>query len=149
MANVMKDVAKALGVELEEEFNIAGDINKYQLSKYGLESWSNACKDWRPAPGLKDILIGNIEIIKLPKSILTDKEKEYLSAVIKPFKDRKVVIEKHEYPQNNYRNECIQISVQFYDKTGGETVSLPIFKKGTMYKGLESNKCYTLGELGL
>ena len=149
MANVMKDVARALGVELEEEFNIEGDITKYQLSEYGLEFWSATCKDWRPAVGLEDILIGNLKIIKLPKSILTEKEREYLSAVIKPFKDRKVVIKKHEYPQNEYRNECIQISVQFYDKTGGETVSLPIFKKGTMYKGLEINKCYTLDELGL
>ena len=143
MANIMKDVARALGVELEEEFNIA-DYGKYKLTKDGLVHWSNVYQDWVNYGIFNDLLKGDVKI-----SILTEKEKEYLSAVIKPFRDRKVVIKKYEYPQNEHKNECIQISVEFYDKTGGETVSLPIFKKGTMYKGLESNKCYTLEELGL
>ena len=143
MANIMKDVARALGVELEEEFNI-DDYGKYKLTKDGLVHWSNAYQDWVNSGIFNDLLKGDVKI-----SILTEKEKEYLSAVIKPFRDRKVVINKHEYPQNEHKNECIQISVEFYDKTGGETISLPIFKKGTMYKGLESNKCYTLEDLGL
>lgn len=143
MANIMKDVARALGVELEEEFNI-DDYGKYKLTKDGLVHWSNAYQDWVNSGIFNDLLKGDVKI-----SILTEKEKEYLSAVIKPFRDRRVVIKKYEYPQNEHKNECIQISVEFYDKTGGETVSLPIFKKGTMYKGLESNKCYTLEELGL
>ena len=143
MANIMKDVARALGVELEEEFNIA-DYGKYKLTKDGLVHWSNVYQDWVNSGIFNDLLKGDAKI-----SILTEKEKEYLSAVIKPFRDRRVVIKKYEYPQNEHKNECIQISVEFYDKTGGETVSLPIFKKGTMYKGLESNKCYTLEDLGL
>ena len=143
MANIMKDVARALGVELEEEFNIA-DYGKYKLTKDGLVHWSNVYQDWVNSGIFNDLLKGDVKI-----SILTEKEKEYLSAVIKPFRDRRVVIRKYEYSQNEHKNECIQISVEFYDKTGGETVSLPTFKKGTMYKGLESNKCYTLEELGL
>ena len=143
MANIMKDVARALGVELEEEFNIA-DYGKYKLTKDGLVHWSNVYQDWVNSGIFNDLLKGDVKI-----SILTEKEKEYLSAVIKPFRDRRVVIKKYEYPQNEHKNECIQISVEFYDKTGGETISLPIFKKGTMYKGLESNKCYTLEDLGL
>ena len=143
MANIMKDVARALGVELEEEFNI-DDYGKYKLTKDGLVHWSNVYQNWVNSGIFNDLLKGDVKI-----SILTEKEKEYLSAVIKPFRDRRVVIKKYEYPQNEYKNECIQISVEFYDKTGGETVSLPIFKKGTMYKGLESNKCYTLEDLGL
>lgn len=145
MANIMKDVARALGVELEEAFEI-NDYGKYKLTEDGLVHWSNVYQDWVNSGILNDLLTGNVKIVKL---ILTKKEREYLSAVIKPFKDRKVVINKYEYPQNGHKNECIQISVEFYDKTGGETVSLPIFKKGTMYKGLESDKCYTLEELGL
>ena len=145
MANIMKDVARALGVELEEEFNI-DDYGKYKLTKDGLKFWSNAYRDWVSSGIFNDLLRGDVKIVKL---ILTEKEREYLSAVIKPFRDRKVVINKYEYPQNEHKNECIQISVEFYDKTGGETVSLPIFEKGTMYKGLESNKCYTLEDLGL
>ena len=143
MANIMKDVARALGVELEEEFNIV-DYGKYKLTKDGLVHWSNIYQDWVNSGIFNDLLKGDVKI-----SILTEKENEYLSAVIKPFRDRRVVIKKYEYPQNEHKNECIQISVESYDKTGGETVSLPIFKKGTMYKGLESNKCYTLEELGL
>ena len=145
MANVMKDVARALGVELEEEFMI-DDYGKYKLTKDGLVHWSNAYQDWVNSGIFNDLLKGDVKIVKL---IFTEKEREYLSAVIKPFKDRKVVINKYEYPQNDGKNECIQISVEYYDKTGGEMFSLPIFKKGTMYKGLESNKCYTLEELGL
>ena len=145
MANIMKDVAKALGVELEEEFEI-DDYGKYKLTKDGLVHWSNVNQDWVNSGIFNDLLKGDVKIVK---PILTEKERGYLSAIIKPFRDRKVVINKYEYPQNEHKNECIQISVEFYDKTGGETVSLPIFKKGTMYKGLESNKCYTLEELGL
>ena len=143
MANIMKDVARALGVELEEEFNIA-DYGKYKLTKDGLVHWSNVYQDWVNSGIFNDLLKGDVKI-----SILTEKEKEYLSAVIKPFRDRRVVIKKYEYPQNEHKNECIQISVEFYDKTGGETVSLPIFKKGTMYRGMELGKKYILEELGL
>ena len=145
MANIMKDVARTLGVELEEEFTIE-DYGKYKLTKDGLVHWSNVYQDWVNSGIFNDLLTGEVNIVKL---ILTEKEREYLSNIVKPFRDRKVVIKKYEYPQNEYKNECIQISVEYYDKTGGETISLPIFKKGTMYKGLESNKCYTLEDLGL
>ena len=143
MENKMEELARLIGLELEEEFNI-DDYGKYKLTKDGLVHWSNVYQDWVNSGIFNDLLKGDVKI-----SILTEKEKEYLSAVIKPFRDRRVVIKKYEYPQNEHKNECIQISVEFYDKTGGETVSLPIFKKGTMYKGLESNKCYTLEDLGL
>ena len=88
MANIMKDVARALGVELEEEFNIA-DYGKYKLTKDGLVHWSNVYQDWVNSGIFNDLLKGDAKI-----SILTEKEKEYLSAVIKPFRDRKVVINK-------------------------------------------------------
>ena len=147
MANIMKDVARALGVELGEEFNIAGDANKYKLSEYGLEVWSDVCKDWCPGVGIEDILIGNYEIIKLPKKILTEEEKEYLSSVIKPFRDRVTVIIKHkcDYSQDEY----LGISVRYYNKPGVKEITLPIFEKDTMYKGMASTMWYTLEDLGL
>ena len=148
--NKMREVAKLLGLDLDEEFKINDSHHeKYKFSEKGLMVWLTPLRDWIYSSKIEDLLNGDKEIIKLPKPILTESEKEYLSAVIKPFRDRKVVIKKYEYPQNEYKNECIQISVEYYDKTGGEMFSLPIFKKGTMYKGLESNKCYTLEELGL
>ena len=146
MANIMKEVANALGIELEEEFNIAGDSNKYQLSIYGLEVWSDTCKDWCPAVGLEDILIGNYKIIKLPKSILNDTEKEYLGNIIKPFRDRVISIKKIE----NSGEECLIIQVEhFKDKSIREIFMLPSFEKKTMYQGMELGKRYTLEELGL
>lgn len=75
--------------------------------------------------------------------ILTKKEKEYLSAVIKPFREKVESIKKFE----NYYSaqEYIHIAM----KKGTDYCSLPWFRKGTMYKGMEAYKLYTLEELGL
>lgn len=73
--------------------------------------------------------------------ILTDKEKAYLSAVIKPFRDRIEYIEKRCFVSGT---EYILISLQ-----NNKTLSFPTFKTGTMYKGMKSRKEYTLEELGL
>lgn len=73
--------------------------------------------------------------------ILTEKEKAYLSAVIKPFR------EKVEYVYKI----CLEIDKREYLEISLENgvVSFPYFEKGTMYKGMEGNKQYTLKELGL
>lgn len=74
--------------------------------------------------------------------ILDDVEKAYLSAVIKPFRKRIEYIEKTDnYYVNGKQFLCIVLA---NDRCG-----LPNFKKGTMYKGMEANKRYTLEELGL
>lgn len=72
------------------------------------------------------------------KEILDEKEKEYLSAVIKPFRDRIEYIKKVE---------DIREYIAIYLKN--ERLNFPYFDKGTMYKGMESDKKYTLKELGL
>lgn len=73
--------------------------------------------------------------------ILTDKEKAYLSAIIKPFGNKKIMIGKlrHLFGEEEY----IWIDIDGYHFT------LPHFKKGEMYKGMELNKFYTSEELGL
>lgn len=76
-------------------------------------------------------------------AILTDKEEAYLSAVIKPFRKDVEWIEKIE--RYDGENEYIHITV----KRNEDCCELPTFKKGTMYKGMEANKAYTLEELGL
>lgn len=73
--------------------------------------------------------------------ILTDKEKTYLSAVIKPFRNDVEYIEKRIFSTGA---EYIRICL-----TEDETVNFPNFKRGTMYKGMEVDKDYTLEELGL
>ena len=81
--------------------------------------------------------------------ILDEKEKEYLRAVIKPFRHRVKYIKKIEaYYGRNDKGE--NIFVRFCDKYGSEDCfSLPWFPKGSMYRGMILNKEYTLEELGL
>lgn len=76
-------------------------------------------------------------------NILDDVEKAYLSAVIKPFrKDIEYIIKAKIHFE---AKEHIGIEM----KSDGYYCKLPNFKKGTMYKGMEANKRYTLEELGL
>ena len=77
--------------------------------------------------------------------ILDEAEKEYLSEVIKPFRDKVKFIKLPSYDCLNLIYTCIRM----YDKFGGEIVRLPNFKIGTMYKGMGIGREYTLEELGL
>lgn len=73
--------------------------------------------------------------------ILDEKEKAYLSAVIKPFRKRVKHIEKRFWTPNL---EYLSIRLK-----NNEFFAFPNFKRGTMYKGMKTNKEYTLEELGL
>ena len=146
MGNKMKEVATLLGVELEEEFKIDGLSYKYKLSNYGLMCWSNNLQRWYITSIIGELLTGVKQIIKLPKPILDDIEKKYLGNIIKPFRNRIISIRKYKYNQDEY----IGIYVKYYAETDeSEMITLPLFKEGTMYKGIELKKYYTLEELGL
>ena len=74
--------------------------------------------------------------------ILDDEERAYLSAVIKPFRDMVMYLIKSD--------EIIVISFKY--KSGDnqwsyDVAHLPYF--GTMYKGMEVGRKYTIEELGL
>lgn len=77
--------------------------------------------------------------IEAKKPILDDVEKEYLKNVIKPFRDRIVYIKKEALFDQEY----------IFLYLGDDTMSFPSFESGTMYKGMKSNKHYTLKELEL
>ena len=77
------------------------------------------------------------------KMILDQEEKKYLSAVIKPFRKKIRCISKVESFGKNPK-EYIFIAIKKDD-----IAMLPKFEKGTMYKGMETDKEYTLEELGL
>lgn len=85
------------------------------------------------------------------KPILDDVEKKYLENIIAPFKDKVVYIQKVNSIQKDKQNfESIQIIIDSeYYKYMYESISLPYFKKRTMYRGMKSNKNYKLEELGL
>lgn len=74
------------------------------------------------------------------KQILDNAEKRYLENVIRPFKDRVISVIK----ENDFGDDYIKIELK-----NGDIAILPNFAKGTMYKGMKSEKKYTLKELGL
>ena len=80
------------------------------------------------------------------KPVLDETERKYLSEVIRPFRNKIATISKlHTYDNINYENnEYIYFGMK--DRRG---YSLPLFKQGTMYKGMQQGKHYTLQELGL
>ena len=80
----------------------------------------------------------SLESIVHPQ-ILDDAEKRYLSAVIRPFRDRVKYIEKIDCACEEY----------IYIQVNRDWTILPRFKDGTMYKGMEPGHKYTPEELGL
>ena len=140
----MKDVAKLLGVELGEEFKVDLDGVVYRKNFYFTEYSLFAVGDDTPAVGvLNNILNGEYKVIKLPKSVLTDEEKEYLSTVLKPFRNEIEYI----YKCSTYRGEKEYIAISFKKIT--RDMFFPEYPTGTMYKGMMLNKEYSLDELGL
>lgn len=113
---------------------------RYKLTECGLFVKFDDEKSWHVSARLESLLTGKYQIVKIPKQILDEQEKEYLSSVIKPFRDRIIYIEKRD---EDNQNEYIVIS--FYS----EKIAFPLFEKGTMYKGMETDKKYMLEELGL
>lgn len=85
--------------------------------------------------------IGNWLEEEYKPTILTEKEKDYLSAVIKPFRKNIMSIIKRRSIANEKEFIFIESKREFF--------SLPFFEKDTMYKGMKYGKRYTLEELGL
>ena len=81
-------------------------------------------------------------------SPLTESERAYLRAVIKPWRDKVLHIAKEIMGGGEYEQINILVSSSF---TPFECwfVQLPHFKTGAMYKGMWQNKKYSLEELGL
>lgn len=94
-----------------------------------------------------EILDDNIKYEIYEKPILDKAEKKYLADVIRPFrKDYKITISKKSVID---AKEYLCISVKKIPSVFSEFILLPCFKKGSMYKGMERDKEYTLEELGL
>lgn len=86
--------------------------------------------------------------------ILDKEEKEYLTAVIKPFRNRVVDITKYNTGERNeyqYIRICVE-SVNHSKPSGcyaNDCICLPSFCARTKYINMEVNKNYKLEELGL
>ena len=141
--NKMKEVAKLLGVELEEEFLLKGSLHKYKFTEDGLMCFLNGGTEWIP-DDLNELIAGKCTIIK-HKPILTDIEKEYLLNIIKPFRDSVVTIAKC----NCYGDCAYFIQIKVIQNKRPEYINLPYFEKGRMYRGMKTNKEYTIDKLDL
>ena len=142
--NHMKQVAQLLGVEIGEEFKIEGHSGnvKYRLTEENLE-YLSSCDHWFSISStLNCLLNGEYKVVKIPKPVLDDVEKEYLSTVIKPFRNR--IKHFYKYPCANGDCEAIAAITKECDY-----LDFPRFKKGSMYKGMELSRKYSLEELGL
>lgn len=83
----------------------------------------------------------NVEITyEMPDPILTEKEKEYLSAVIKPFRNKIEYISKEDGMDNT---EYLELGLD------GDYNSLPNFERNKFYRNMELGKRYTIEELDL
>ena len=74
--------------------------------------------------------------------ILDDVEREYLSAVIKPFRKKISYIRKSKDPGKVKK----YIKIELCD---GDTMYFPYLANDAMYKGMKLDRNYTLEELGL
>ena len=88
----------------------------------------------------------SVESIVHPR-ILDDSEKRYLSAVIRPFRDRVKYIAKKICVDHLYSDPDYHIYIKFND--GDDDMGFPSFDGRYMYKCMEINRSYTLEELGL
>ena len=129
-----------------------GDILTYQISTENVvettvNGWNGlSIKEFENLhPSYKVLKLERPQTIYKFKEVLDTKEKEYLSAVIKPFKNRVENIHKVELVDYEY----IRIEILGFCDGVDDSISLPFFKKGTMYKGMKLSKEYTLKELGL
>lgn len=132
-----------------------GDI-VYTVNKYGFEARGTILNEWsgKSIKNFENNTERKILKIERPltvyevKEVLDKKEREYLSKIIEPFKNRVKRIEKVKAVYcNSEFIEIVLYSSISYDRE--EPIKLPCFKKGTMYKGMELNKQYSLKELGL
>lgn len=142
----MRNVAELLGVEIGEEFdikNVAFDEllnHKYKFTDYGLcIEESNGVRHYDNCAIIR-LLNGELKICK---PILDDVEKKYLSRIIRPWRDKVEYIRKINFDDED------EFIVIIYRERESKAMPLPCFKKGTMYKGMEVGKEYSLEDLGL
>lgn len=134
--NYMREVAKILGVELGEKFEIKdAAFNPYYIGENGLHGCDGSIREM----SLNNLLTG---VATIKKFILDDKEREYLASVIAP----KSIYKNVDYIVKNQIGKYFRIVI--IDKQGVHS-HLPCFANDNMYKGMEIGTIYTLQELGL
>lgn len=127
----LKEIFNEYYEEPSEIIREIKDLMGVEIKGYGFQSCTGAILDWMAQP--------------YREPILDDVEREYLSAVIKPYKNKVTFIAKSK---DAYEAKYF-ISIVVNGNYGREAIHLPWFKENTMYKGMKIGKHYTLKELGL
>lgn len=146
--NHMGEVAHMLGLELNEKFRFKSTIGLFpydlRFTKKKLEMYDSEWKKWNSTTfeTLCNLLNGKYEVVKIPKPVLDGVEKEYLSYVIKPFRHRIKYF--YKYSCEDGDSEAIVAITKDCDY-----LDFPRFKKGSMYKGMELTREYSLEELDI
>ena len=86
------------------------------------------------------------------KEILNDDERKQLRQIIKNLIDDKIKVRWIRKVKNLYKpTEHKEHILIYYDEPGGDSwfADWTDFEEGTMYKGMEPDRNYTLEELGL
>ena len=143
------------GQKYAKEINQMVNQEYFECSLWSIRNGKKASEDCCHIPESFDPVSGSDEFCKkclgeslewlnqeYKESILDDVEKEYLSAVIKPFRKKISCIRKSKDPRKrkNY------IKIEFCD---GDRMFFPNLANDAMYKEMKLDKNYTLEELGL
>ena len=116
-----------------DKASITCSVTKFIL---GLPCYSN-CSECK-----KNVMDWLLEEYSEP--LLNDAEREYLSAIIKPFRG------KHEIHITKKVSDILAIKNAYISvKVGSDRINFPFFNKDKMYEGMKKNKEYTLKELDL
>ena len=143
------------GQKYAKEINQMVNQEYFECSLWNIRNGKRASEECCHIPESFDPVSGSDEFCKkclgeslewlnqeYKEPILDDVEKEYLSAVIKPFRKMIAYIVKAQDFDDG--KQCIRIILQ-----NGDGMHFPYLDDDAMYKGMEVNKEYSLEELDL
>ena len=143
------------GQKYAKEINQMVNQEYFECSLWNIRNGKRASEDCCHVPESFDPVSGSDEFCKkclgeslewlnqeYKEPILDDAERKYLTAVIKPFREKIEYIRKNK---SAYKDKQF-ISIGFYDD---DYMHFPYLDDDAMYKGMEVNKEYSLEELGL
>ena len=121
----------------EEMENQGFMLMLHQMGK-GDENGIAPCKVIHFGKSVNDFL--NTEVDIPQKHILDKQEHDYLRAVVKPYKIKSITL------IGGLINVCLRFRLE---NNMNEWFELPVFKKDTLYKGMEIDKEYSIQDLEL
>ena len=135
----MKNIEKYYDA-IKQKLQTTNVINLY----CAVNDLRTGCDDCPEGRNCRECCLKNLEWLnqEYKNPILDDVEKEYLSAVIKPFRKKISYIRKRKDLTKGKK----YIQIELYD---GDTMYFPYLSNDEMYKGMKLDRNYTLEELGL